>query len=182
MYDELIDYCIELKLTSNQFLCLHFLITQRSVKIAQFAKTRKSKKFLSDNEKVDLINREFLIETTDGKYKVSDKFKDLYYDKFEGGNELFELYPGFIKTNNGMIPATAMDIIEFRVLYWNKINGSRREHEEVMKDVRYAIEHNLLRFGIEKFLKSEYWRKIRKLRLSDDSTLINSTNTTEHDF
>ena len=68
-----------------------------------------------------------------------------------------------------------MDRNVFANLYEIAIMGSLEEHEEVLLDIKYAKEKELLNIGIEKFLKSKYWLVIRKKRM--DTREIKTTKT-----
>lgn len=184
-YDRIIDYCIEHKITVEQYMVLHLLFCKKISTIKLYANTfpYKKGKFLSIKERDDLIDRNFLIKETVG-YSIGEKFKVIYADKFNAGNELWCLYPGFVRKKDGtMIPLTSMSKQIFRVAYWDAINGDRVEHDAIMEDVKYGIKHNLLNFGIKKFLEAEYWTKLRNLRLNKDNKLDNLTTIqTDDDF
>lgn len=182
---EILDFCTKMKINLEQFFVLHLLSTKQTTKIRLYSNTFKYKngKFLTQRDKDDLIKRKFLIEVESGKFTVSDKFKQRYFDIYKGGNELFNLYPGFIRGKGGnWLPLAGMDKVSFRLEYYRRIGGSRAEHEEVLKDLQYGLDNNLITFGIKKFLESEYWNKLRKLRLTDKVINVNTSTQTEHEF
>tara|TARA_R110002096_G_scaffold517_7_gene3058 strand:+ start:11495 stop:12055 length:561 start_codon:yes stop_codon:yes gene_type:complete len=183
-YDRIIDYCIEHKITVEQYMVLHLLFCKKISTIKLYANTfpHKKGKFLSEKDRDDLIDRDYLIREIKG-FSLGNKFKDIYADKFTAGNELWCLYPGFVRKKDGtMIPLTSMSKQIFRVAYWDAIDGDRIEHEAIMKDVEYGIKHYLLNFGIKKFLEAEYWTKLRDLRLSKSNNLNNLSTQTDDDF
>ena len=157
-YDRIIDYCIEHKITVEQYMVLHLLFCKKISTIKLYANTfpYKKGKFLSNGLRDDLIDRGYLIRETKG-FSIGDKFKVIYADKFNAGNELWCLYPGFVRKKDGtMIPLTSMS---------------------------KQIKHNLLNFGIKKFLEAEYWTKLRDLRLNKANKLDNLTTIqTDDDF
>ncbi len=110
------------------------------------------------------------LEKVGEKYALTDKFLDLFVGEFIAGQELIEEYPSFAVINNSNIPLKTESRMLLRELYWKTINGVRIEHEEVMKDVQYGIQQNLINQNIRKFIESEFWRDIRKLRLESITT------------
>lgn len=173
--DRYVKFLIKNKLTQTQFLLLHLLYKKKYNLITDYKKA-----FPSDNKSMigkylteDLINRGFLIKITDRKgkvtYTISEKFLDVYVNEYIAMEEIFEIYPSFYtKENNVTIPLTSMDRNVFSKIYIDKIAYSRGEHDEIKKDIEYGKEHELLVMGIEKFLKSEFWKSLRELRLKDD--------------
>lgn len=105
-------------------------------------------------------------------YQLTDKFLDLFVVEIIAGNELIDIYPSFITVNNVRIPLKTESRIELRKLYWQEIGGVRTEHTEVIKDVKYGVNHELLNMNIRKFIESNFWRDIRKLRLKEQQDLI----------
>ena len=166
-------------------MALHLLMCTKLSTIKLYADTfpYKEGKFLSTKDRDDLIKRNYLVLKPEG-YGIGDKFKDIYIDSWLAGNELWCLYTGFVRKKDGtMIPLISMSKHLFRVNYWDCIDGNKEEHEAIVKDVKFGIQHNLLNFGIKKFLEAEYWTKLRQLRLSKTNNLNNlSTITTDDDF
>jgi hypothetical protein len=52
------------------------------------------------------------------------------------------------------------------------------EHREILKDIAFAKEQKLLNFGIEKFITSRVWLKIRERRLAN---IVKTTTKTRQD-
>ena len=48
--------------------------------------------------------------------------------------------------------------------------GNVNEHKEVLKDIQYAVDNNLIKVGINKFVTSGQWRGFRELRESQTTT------------
>ncbi len=185
MYDRIIDWCIENKITMEQYTVLHLLMAKKSRTIRLYAKRFpfKNGKFLTKVEKDDLVNRGFLIPANKG-YKIGQTFLDLYANEYTSGNEIWAMYPGFVRKSDGtMIPLTSMSKQIFRHAYWKAIDKNQEEHKQVKLDLEYGIKHNLINFGIKKFIDAEYWTKLRELRLSSTTNLNNlSTVQTDDDF
>lgn len=185
MYDQIIEWCIEHKITMEQYTVLHLLMAKKTRTIRLYANTFRFKngKFLTKLEKDDLVNRGFLIPSHKG-YKIGQEFLDIYANEFMCGNEIWAMYPGFVRKSDGkMIPLTSMSKQVFRHAYYKAIDKNKVEHEKVKLDLAYGIKHNLVNFGIKKFLEAEYWTKLRDLRLSETTNLNNlSTIQTDDDF
>lgn len=165
LLDPYINFLVTHKLTQRQYLLLQLLHEER----ADLLKTYKDA-FPSDNGRMlsdylinDLITRGFIVKTKTG-YKIGDNFLKLYVDEDVATDEIYRLYPAFINNKGVDIPLTTMDRRVFAKIYINKIKGNHNEHLEVLKDISYAIDANLITVGIEKFLTSEQWKVFRELR------------------
>ena len=110
-----------------------------------------------------------------GNHIITDKFKSIFVDKHIATEEIYEIYPSFVYSNGVQIPLSTMDRNVFANLYEIAIMGSLEEHKEVLLDIKYGKEKDLLNIGIEKFLKSKYWLAIRKKRM--DTREIKTTKT-----
>ena len=128
-----------------------------------------------------LREKGFLRFNERNEYVISTKFLDLFTDKFTATDEIFDTYPSFVKSNGVEIPLTAMDRNVFANMYMSAIQGNVEEHREVLKDIEYAKEHKLLTFGIEKFVTSRIWIKIREKRLAT-VTRLNTNTAYDNEF
>jgi len=164
-----VEFLIEHKLTQSQYLLLQLVYENRLDLIKKYKKAfpTDNGKMISDYLLKDLFARRFLIKTKTGGFKLGERFYSAFVDIHKATDEIFDLYPPFINNNGVDIPLIAMDRKVFKEIYIKKINGSLREHEEIKKDIQYAIDHNLIKTGINKFLTSELWKAIRKLRVAD---------------
>jgi hypothetical protein len=183
LLDRYVTFLVDNDLTQNQLLFLKLIHAKR----VDLIKLYKSK--FSDNDSMisdyflkDLIKKEFLIKTDTG-YKLGIKFLDIYVDPDTAVDEIFELYPTFMLSSNGVeIPLTAMDRKVFKEIYIPKILGDLKEHREVIKDVQYAIKHKLISVGINKFVTSEHWKAYRKRRVGDLSVKESINKVHDKDF
>lgn len=176
-----VEFLIEHKLTQSQYLLLQLLYERRVDLIRKYKKAFpiENGKMISDYLLDDLFKRGYLTRTETG-IKLGNKFYDAFVDIHKATDEIYDLYPAFINNNGIDIPLIAMDKRVFREIYIKKINGSLREHEEIKKDIQYAIDNNLIKTGLNKFLTSELWKAIRKLRAA--SIKINVDNDFDTDF
>ena len=165
LLESYINYIIIHKLTQEQFLLLHILYQERKDLLDKYKKAFPNEEgtMISKYQINDLIRREFIIKTKTG-FKLGKKFLEIFVDSDLATEEIYELYPPFIERNGVSIPLTTMDRRLFGKIYINKIKGSYDEHEEIKKDIQYAINYGLISTGIEKFLTSEQWKTFRKLR------------------
>lgn len=119
----------------------------------------------------DLIKRGFLVDVKPDdpnaiSLKLTDKFTHIYADKYVIGSELWEAYPSFVINGGRRFPLTLTDEDELRETYYKKIKGMREEHEEIMLDLEYAKENNLIQGTIKNFVLSRQWNTFRKERLN----------------
>src|SRR5690606_6633108 len=90
---------------------------------------------------------------------------NVFVNERQATDEVYDAYPVFVLSDKGVnIPLKTMDKEIFKKIYIGKIQGSVREHNEVLKDIAYGIEHDMLKMGINKFLVAEHWKSLRKLR------------------
>jgi hypothetical protein len=123
----------------------------------------------------DLLIRGFLIKLNEdgtiNSYQLGKPFMNSFVDAIQATEEIFEVYPGFIQSNAGVkYPLTLVDRIDIQKTYWKAIKGSQEEHEEVIKDIKYAVANDLPFGKLSTFIASQNWLNIRKVRI-DPSTL-----------
>jgi len=161
-----VKFLIDNNLTQGQYLLLTLLFEKEFALLKEF----KIKfpcvegSMIPKKQIDDLVTRAFLIKSPQG-YKIGDKFKAVFVTGSKATEQIFALYPNFMLSEKNVdIPLTSMDMHLFEKLYVPKINGSIKEHEEVLKDLQYGIDHNLIKIGINKFVTSSYWLVFRDLR------------------
>lgn len=163
-----IDFIVKHKLTQSQFLML-YLIRRKSFSVIE----KYKKAFPTEDGTMigliniqDLIDRGFLEKVEDLNYIVTDKFNNIFLSNhFIAADEFWSLYPGFVNINGKNIPLTNMDKYAFSNIYGERIDYSVDEHNEVIKDIKFGRENNLITSNIENFVRSESWHKIREVRL-----------------
>jgi len=162
-----VNFICENKITQGQFLLLYLAYKKRMDLILKYKQTFPADdgtmigKYLMD----DLINRGWL-EKVGENLQVSPAFKTIFCDKVTVAEELFAIYPSTTEISGTIVPLTAVDLIQIANLYDDAIMNSIIEHEEVLKDIKYANENNMLNLSILKFVQSKYWLAIRKKRIT----------------
>lgn len=162
-----VNFICENKITQGQFLLLYLAYKKRMDLIVKYRQTFPADdgtmigKYLLD----DLINRGWL-ELVGENFTVSDKFKGIFCDKVMIAEELFAVYPSTTEISGSIVPLTAVDLITIANLYDEAIMHSITEHEEVLKDIKYALQNGMLSLSILKFVQSRYWLAIRKKRIA----------------
>lgn len=171
-----IDFITKNKLTQAQFLMLYLVYRKKIACINRYKESFPTTdgSMIGDANKLDLIKRGFLVKvgegTSNNDYEITEKFTDLFYkDITNAANQVWDLYPGFIKINGINTPLTNMDKFRFANIYGERIDYSIDEHKEVVKDVQFGRANDLLRTNIEKFVTSEGWLKLRSVRLQQQS-------------
>lgn len=163
--EQYVNFICKHKLTQGQFLLLYLIYKERLDLIQLYKST-----FPADDGTMigrlwidDLVSRGFLIK--EGNHtKVTLLFKQQFCNKIDVAEELLKVYPSTTEIDGKIIPLTAIDTIEVANLYITTILDNREEHEEVLKDIQYAVQHNMINIGIKKFIQSKYWLAIRKKR------------------
>lgn len=170
--DAYVNFIINNNLTQDQYLLLHLLYESRRDLIKKYKEKYPTPddRMISEYFIKDLIDRGFIVKTKTG-HKLGQNFLRIFIDANTATDEIFELYPPFIRLNGVDVPLTTMDRKVFAEIYVKKINGSLEAHQEIMKDLQYAIDNDLIKTGINKFLTSEQWKGFRKLRCPPPSPL-----------
>ena len=171
LLDEYVDFLTEHDLTQDQLLFLMLLHFNRIDLIRKYKKsfpneegTMISKYLINKLEEKEFIRRE------EGNLFIGDKFLNLFVNERQATDEVYDAYPVFILSDKGVnIPLKTMDKEIFKKIYIGKIQGSVKEHNEVLKDIAYGVGHDLLKMGINKFLVAEHWKSLRELRKKSKS-------------
>ena len=189
---KLVPFLIEVGLTAEEFLLLHLKYLGKKSLLRQykkeFAKEQANILTIAIKDKAIKLGYVAKDESRLGYFiYFTDKWKELYVEEWNAGNELWDLYPGFIKIKGSNATLTNTDKASWRSLYYSTIEGLKGEHEEIMLDTKYAIEHDMIRVKIIDYVRSEAWSKIRPLRLEglqvhDKSSSPVQTQNDEHEF
>lgn len=182
--DEYINFIVDNKLNEKQFLVLVLLREQRRDLIAKYKQAFPTEDGTMIGVKLinDLVAKGFLV-LKDKQFNLSDKFLDLYITPEVAVDEFYDKYPSFLTNDKGVsIPLNSMDRSIFKEIYIPKIMGSVKEHNEVIKDIQYGIDADLIKVGISKFLTSEGWKSLRKLRQPETRTNKTERTPTDDDF
>ncbi len=172
LIDEYINFLIKNKLTPTQYLLLHLLYNNRVdlIKDYKAAFPLEEGSMIPKLEIKDLVDKGFLIKENKN-YKLGKTLTEIFVTPIVAVDEIYDIYPAFVTSDQGVsIPLNSMDRQVFKELYIPKIMGSIREHKEVMKDIDYAVNNNLIKVGINKFVTSQQWKGFRKLRKSQTTT------------
>lgn len=179
LVDRLIPFLAETGLSDRQFILLYLVYLQRKDLITIYKDTvLEGMKVIPKEEMESLRQKGFLKFNTRNEYVIAEKFLDLFVDKHIATDEIFAEYPAFVNNMGVDIPLTAMDRNVFANMYISAIQGNLEEHREVLKDIKFAKEQKLLNFGIEKFVSSRIWLKIRERRLAN---IVKTTTNTAYD-
>lgn len=161
-----INFLIKHNLTQSQFLMLYLIHKNRADLMQKYAE-----KFPTDDNTLigeyliqDLINKEFIIEEG-GKYKIGNKFKEIFVDRWIATEEIYTIYPKYFHKTGIDYPLEIMDRGVFSRIYDEAILSSVEEHEKIKQDIQYGIKHNLINISLEKFVKSQYWKSLRSHRI-----------------
>jgi len=90
---------------------------------------------------------------------LSDKAKSIFIDTMHSADEVWDLYPKEFKR---------VDIVQFRLRYNLTILNDASEHDEVLKDLHYMINNNLIDCNILDFVKSKSWANYRQKRVKSE--------------
>lgn len=170
-----LDFIIDNKLTQQQFLLLHLLFKKRWDLIKRYKEVFPTNdgSIIGKDMTQDLIDKGFMAHTIDSKggihIKLSKEFIASYTNDAYIADDVYSTYPSFYEDEQGIkYPLTNYDRMSFAKIYQSKINYSQKEHEEILKDIEFGKENNLIKIKIGNFLTSEYWKNLRVLRLEKE--------------
>lgn len=172
-----VKFITDNNLTQSQFLMLYLLYRKKyeCIKLYKEKVPTEDGSMIGKSLNQDLIDRGFLEalskeEGKEQKYKLTEKFTRLFIkDVHEAARQFWDKYPGFVNIGGRNIPLTTMDQFRFANIYGERIDYSVEEHLEVLKDIEFGVNKNLISCSIEKFVMSENWMKIRQIRLNQDT-------------
>ena len=167
--EDYVSFLMKHDITPTQYLVLTLFYEKRFSLLNTYKKSLKSS-LITEEELSNLIDRDLLIKEPKG-YKLGKAFTEIFCTPDKAVDELYDLYPTFLTRNDGVtIPLSSMDRYTCRQLYIPAINGSVKEHKEVLKDIQYGIDNKLIAIGINKFITSHHWKALRKHRESQTTT------------
>lgn len=182
--DKYIKFITENKLTQSQFLLLHLIYRNRWDLIKFYKETFPTGDgtIIGKGATDDLLERGLLKYTKDGSgtlhIMVGDVFKKAYTNDIYVAEDIYEAYPSFYEDKDGVkYPLKAYDRMSFAKIYLDKISYSQEEHEEILEDIKFGKDNNLIKIKIGNFLVSEFWKDLRKLRkegVEDNHNLIDN--------
>ena len=161
------------KLTQAQYLLLHCLHFKLYIELKEymelFPPPSDKLNIIGDYWFKDLLDRGYLTSTnsrpTEARhYKVGQKFLDIFIDKYLAIEEIWEYYPDFMIKGDKRYPLKAVDQEKMAELYFEKIGGIIIEHIEIITDIKFMVDNNLVYCSLEKFIGSKGWIGIRKIR------------------
>ena len=169
--NEYITFLLKTGLTQQQFLLL-FLIYKKEQNNIDKYKARfpnADHTMIGREETMYLLETEWLALSKTNILIVTEKFtKHFVSDSQEWClNELLELYPPFIDKGGVNIPLVTVDKHVYSLKYNRRINYSVHVHQQIVEDLKYGILKGYIKFGISKFIDSEMWVPLRKLRLNE---------------
>lgn len=177
----------KLEITIDMFYVLYLMHINDKAELRRYRGIilKYREKTLTDIEIKTLEELGLLTRLHDGSFKPSDKFVELFVDKYEAANQFWNTYPAYIKTDDGskMLPLKIMDVQIFYELYMTTIGGLLSEHAKIMEDLKYAVKHRFPFSKIDTYIRSKQWLEVRKVR--ESGTLLDRNggdNTIEHDF
>lgn len=165
-FEEVISYCNKERIGLNQFLFLYCTYHNLEGLYEDYCNVNGyNSKAVPGVLLKDLLEREYIVRKGNDLY-ITEKFSDLFTTYKKVGDELFDKYPAFaVNTSNGVnMPLKGVDKYDISVKYFKAIKKSIKEHTEVLLDLEYAINVNMINFKIDKFVLGEMWKDFRKLR------------------
>lgn len=179
-----VKFIVDNKLTQAQYLFLYLLRTHEyeAIKMYKSGFPTEDDSMIGQGAKKDLIDRGFIEHVGEGSaatdYQITEKFNCLFLkNHYLAADEIWMAYPPFVLISGKNMPLTTMDRYQFANLYAERIKYSVDEHNEVLKDVKYGRDKELISTKIQTFVESEQWLRIRQIRNGEQK--IYKTNLTD---
>lgn len=127
----------------------------------------KDKTILNKSYDVPEKGQPFVLEdiTFDAKF-----FNNYFKWSYEAGKELFEAYPSYMQTNDGrlyparnIIKANVESLEAFFYKYSVAIRHSIKKHERALETLKWALDNQLITYGIAEYVLSRKWEEHEKM-------------------
>jgi hypothetical protein len=183
-----VKFLIKHKLSTNQWLMLYLLYTEKMVKNKQGKVTydiagnvyrwQDKGKGWTQAEIQDLVSKDYIIAfkknyTIDNQtiygymmddLILTDKFAEIMFIDMEAAfEEILELYPDTMLVNGSTVFTKSGDLDKLSDAYHKAIKGSIHEHEKIKAIVSYAKERSLCNMKLDKFLSKGVIDPIKKM-------------------
>lgn len=159
---------IKYMLTMNQYT---FILLASSNRIGELSAYKNAAKcpILSETEKADLIMRGLALQTENG-FTLTEVGRHILKDMdvADMAMEVFNLYPTFSITGIKKFPIKNIDPKTFERIYERHID----DHEEILEDIKYGIEHDMIKVKIQDFFASHAYYGIRGYREKHEELII----------
>lgn len=181
--------CRELKLTAKQLMFVKMLYPDPKMKTGEWRKKSYAMTLeyqdigrLTNKELMDMIDRDIIIDLNDPNGKV-------YYDSFElnpkylkmfslkvvpWASEIVDMYPRFFYMEGRKYNAITISAEEIAEVYLKAIGKNPEMHEEVKACLKWAIDNDFIKMGVEKFIKTKQWLSIKMLK-SEAKRVVNES-------
>lgn len=182
---KLVDICVKLDITANQFLLCYLLYTDEKVDgvypskgrpIANLYKYSSNEESKWTREEVeDLIEKEYLShkpnKQTSSIYPddliVMDSFIESVMASQSRFDQLNAIYP-FVENTNGMhfqLKVCDLDKMEER---YNKVVRTQSLHNHILELIRWAKDNGGVNMKLENFIASRGWNTLEERRNNQD--------------
>jgi len=184
---KLVDSCVKLGITANQFLLCYLLYTDEKVDgiypskgrpIANLYKYSSNEESKWTREEVeDLVEKGYLTHKTNRQtssiypddLEVQDSFIENVMASQSRFDQLNAIYP-FVEEMNGIhfqLKVCDLDKVEER---YNKVVRTQSLHSHILDLVRWAKDHGGVNMKLENFVASRGWQTLQERR-KNHSTL-----------
>jgi hypothetical protein len=183
-----VNFLIKHKLSTNQFLLLHLLNSEKLIKkksgTVGFAigtciyKWQSNGLGWSQNEIEDLIKKEYVVAFKkhygEGKEKVygytvddlilTNKFADIMFvNTDEAFEDMLSIYPDTFLINNQTVFTKSGDLDKLSEEYGKLIKNSIHEHDKIKEVILFAKERGLCNMKLDKFISKGVIEPIKKM-------------------
>lgn len=178
-HDEMLQLCVNLKITANQFNFCYLIYLKDWTSLRKYTETtyinatgEKKSLALRQSELDDLIARGYIInlfeERTNSSFMTTPKFtKLLFVEDQNAWEDFWEAYFDTFIINGMHQSAKTADKDALGEIYLRKIKRNKKKHLSVMQalnDYKSLVKQSKMQpMGIEKFVTGENWEVVKKI-------------------
>ena len=160
----LVDLLCKLKINIEQYLLCMMIKDRRFNEAYRYVHEIGVFKM---EDLLDLEEKGYIYNFQNGKpdfqyCMITDKFLEVVYNNNieSPGEELWDIYPNFIRVDNKKLIAKNTNKDKFCMDYSRKYGMYVEVHKKIMEITQWGKEKGLIQCGIQKYLETEQWNAL----------------------
>ena len=173
-----LNLCRDLNVTPKQLMFVKMLyknpsMSERDWQLQSDAMTMEFQDVCPFDEKElnDLIERKIItdLNTPNARtfydcFEINPKFQKLFSLKVVPWvSQIVDSYPRFFHMEGKRFNAVTVSAEEIAEVYIRAIDNKQEMHEEVLRVLEWAKENEMIKMGVEKFIKTKHWLSLKLL-------------------
>ena len=177
-----VNYLVKHQINDKMFILCYLIYLKDSKLLNEYkALIKKYDGIVLTEQQKDLLVRKGFLVRNGKNYSVGAVFKSIINDKNKNVSKFYNLYPSFAVGKDKTYPLKGVDFSIIAEIYNSVVGVLDTDSEELLKDIEYGIENNIVFGRIDKFLTTKQFLEIRKLRKGNPQT-VTKDDDDEKDF